>query len=106
MEILMIIVRWGIPVICAGTLSFICEKLRENDTANKAIKNAMISLLRTQIVNTVEKYEAEGYLPDYARFCLTDLYKQYKALGGNHGIEKLVEKCLDLPPIKLKGERK
>ena len=60
----------------------------------------MISLLRSQIVSKVEKYMEEGYLPDYARFCLSDLFKQYKDLGGNHGLEKLVDNCLELPPIK------
>lgn len=98
----MIILRWAIPTLCAGILAIILKKLKENDNANKAMKNAMISLLRSQIVSKIEIYEKEGYLPDYARFCLTDLHNQYKALGGNHGVEKLVDKCLELPPIKLK----
>ncbi len=102
-----IILKWGIPVICAGILSFISAKLKENDKSNKAIKEAMVSLIRSQITSKVEKYTEMGYLPDYARYCLTDLLKQYKALGGNHGIEVLVDNCLKLSPIpKKKGENK
>lgn len=106
MEILMIIVRWAIPVICTGAFTFITKKLCENDKANKAIKAAMISLIRSQITSKVEKYTEMGYLPDYARYCLTDLLKQYKALGGNHGIDVLVDNCLKLPPIKLNGGKR
>lgn len=104
MYILKLLLQWGIPVIFTGILTFISQKLKENDKSNKAIKKAMISLIRSQITSKVEKYTEMGYLPDYARYCLTDLLLQYKALGGNHGIEVLVENCLKLPPIKLKKE--
>lgn len=103
MNILKIILQWAIPVICTGLFTSISKKLKDNESANKAIKAAMISLIRSQITSKVEKYTEIGYLPDYARYCLTDLSNQYKALGGNHGIELLVQKCLELPPIKLKG---
>ena len=83
MDILKIILQWGIPVICTGIFTFISQKLKENDKSNEAIRLAMISLLRSQITSKVEKYTEMGYLPDYARYCLTDLLKQYQALGGN-----------------------
>jgi hypothetical protein len=31
---------------------------------------------------------------------LTDLFAQYTALGGNHGVNILVDETLKLPPIK------
>ena len=96
------IIKWLIPLILGGIFSYIKKELKENRHQNKFMKEAMISLLRSQIVSKAEKYMELGYLPDYARYCITDLLKQYKALGGNHGIEKLVEQCLELPPIKLK----
>lgn len=61
----------------------------------------MLSLIRSQIVSKCENYLREGYLPEYARYCLEDLFTQYKALGGNHGIEVLVNKCFELPPAKI-----
>lgn len=115
MEVLMIILNWGIPVVCTGILSLISKKLKEisaklkdNEDSNKAMKESMIILLRSQIVSKIEKYMELGYLPDYARSCITDLFTQYEALGGNHGVKKLVDNCLELPPIlnKFKKERK
>lgn len=75
-------------------------KLEDNDINNKAMKDSMIILLRSQIVSKCENYQRLGYLPDYARSCLSDLFAQYTALGGNHGVNVLVEEILKLPPIK------
>lgn len=74
------------------------SKLDDNDASNKAMKQSMISLLRSQIVSKCETYQKEGSLPDYARACLTDLFLQYETLGGNHGVKILVDETLKLPP--------
>jgi hypothetical protein len=100
MEIILIIIKWAIPVICTAILGWITKKLKENDNSNIAMKNSMIILLRSQIVSKAEKYEELEYLPDYARSCIVDLFDQYKILGGNHGVEKLVDKVLELPSIR------
>ena len=81
-DIIKIFLGWFIPFACLGGITFIWKELQDNKKSNTE----------------------EGYLPDYARFCLTDLFKQYKDLGGNHGIATLVNKCLELPPIK-KGDK-
>lgn len=76
-------------------------KLEENEKSNKAMKEATIAMLRSQIVSKCENYQKLGYLPEYARYCLTDLFKQYTALGGNHGVNVLVDEVLKLPAIKI-----
>lgn len=76
-------------------------KLEENEKSNKAMKEATIAMLRSQIVSKCENYQGLGYLPEYARYCLTDLFKQYTALGGNHGVNILVDEVLKLPSIKI-----
>lgn len=76
------------------------SKLKFNQDHNEAIRKAMISILRSQIVSKCEKYQELGYLPDYVRSCLCDLFAQYSALGGNHGVGILVDETLKLPPIK------
>lgn len=103
MGLLNLILKWAIPVICTAVLGYITKKLKDNDKSNIAMKNSMIILLRSQIVSTAEKYEELGYLPDYARSCIVDLFEQYKTLGGNHGVEILVDKVLVLPAIKKGG---
>lgn len=92
-EIIKIILNWAIPVILAGVLVFMKKMI--NDM--KAMKLSQLSLIRSQIVGKCESYMKKGFLPEYARYCLEDLFKQYKTLGGNHGIEKLVDKTFELP---------
>lgn len=76
-------------------------RLEENEKSNKAMKEATVAMLRSQIISKCETYQKLGYLPEYARYCLTDLFKQYTALGGNHGVHVLVDEVLKLPSIKI-----
>lgn len=92
-EVIKVILNWLIPVILAGILAFMKKIVKDN----KAMKLSMLSLIRSQIVGKCESYTKKGYLPEYARYCLSDLFEQYKALGGNHGIEILVNNTFELP---------
>lgn len=92
------VLGWAVPIFCGYLLGVITRKR----ATEKALKNAMVSLLRSQIVGKVEKYIALGYLPDSIRACLEDLFTQYKALGGNHGVSELVAQAYKLPPTKKK----
>lgn len=77
------------------------SKLQDNENSNKAMKEATIAMLRSQIISKCENYQRMGYLPEYARYCLTELFEQYTALGGNHGVNLLVDEVLKLPAIKI-----
>ncbi len=94
------IIKWAIPIICGGIVSLLVYIVK----SNHAMKESMVLLLRSQIVGKCEKYLEMGYLPDYARSCLDDLFKQYETLGGNHGVGKLVDQCFELPPTKKEKE--
>lgn len=95
-EILKIVINWAIPTILVGILAFMKKLINDN----KAMKSSMLSLIRSQLVGKCESYTRQGILPEYARYCLEDLFKQYKVLGGNHGVEKLVDKTFELPSTK------
>ena len=100
MNILQIIFQWVIPAVLTGLSGYIVNSLKENKKSNEAVKNSMRIILRSQIVSKVEKYESLGYLPDYARSCIEDLYAEYKNLNGNHGVDLLVNQAYNLPAIK------
>lgn len=92
--ILETIIKWLIPILGSGLIGVLTYIVK----SNHAMKNSMVLLLRSQIVGKCEKYLEMGYLPDYARSCLEDLFEQYTTLGGNHGVNKLVDQCFELPP--------
>lgn len=92
-DILKIVLGWGIPVVLGTILAFMVKIVKDN----KAMKQSMLSLIRSQIVGKCENYLRRGCIHEYARYCLEDLSKQYKILGGNHGIEALVNRTFALP---------
>ena len=97
-QILDIIIKWATPLILTAVIAFMKKTLKDS----KSMKQSMVILLRSQIVSKVEHYMKLGYLPDYARSCLEELFNQYTILGGNHGVGELVQKCFQLPPIDKK----
>lgn len=90
------ILNWLITIILGGILGYIIKIYKDS----KAMKQAMISLLRSQIVGKCETCLEQGYLQDSVRLCLEDLFEQYTVLGGNHGVKKLVDQVYQLPPKK------
>ena len=64
------------------------------------MQKSMVLLLYIQITIECEKRLSLGYLSDSARSDIEELFEQYKILGGNHGLEKLVDLVFSLPPIK------
>lgn len=89
-----------IPFILTTVLGIILKELKDNRKNNKAMQTSMVLLLYIQITIECEKHIARGYLSDSARSDIEELFKQYKILGGNHGLEKLVDLVFSLPPIK------
>ena len=92
-DILKIVLGWGIPVFLGTLLAFMVKIVKDN----KAMKESMLSLIRSQIVGKCETYLRRGCIHEYARYCLEELFKQYKILGGNHGVEALVNRTFELP---------
>ena len=66
-------------------------RLKKVKQDNEVIRLGMKALLRNEIISTYNHYEVKEYLPIYARESLSDLHKQYKALGGNGAIDSLIE---------------
>ena len=96
-ELIMTIIRWAIPFVCTALFTLMGNSLKNIRGDNRAMKAGLLAIIRSQIVSKCEEYQKRGYLPEYARYCLEDLHKQYKALGGNHGIEVLVDNTFELP---------
>ena len=71
--------------------------ITKNYKENKTIKSALLSLVRFEIVELCERAQKDKYLSEYSRISLESLRTQYKVLGGNHGIEVLIDKTFNLP---------
>lgn len=91
---------WVYGIICTGlATAFGClvRKYKCMVQRQHAMELGTQALLRAQIIHIYNKYMERGYLPIYECENIEELYKQYKNLGGNGTITKLVEKLFDLP---------
>lgn len=75
-EIKKIVLNWAIPLVLTTIFGFLVKIIKDN----KTMKESMLSLIRSQIVGKCETYMRQGFLPEYARYCLEELFKQYQAL--------------------------
>ncbi len=94
------IMKWLLTTVLTGVMGYIVKELKENKKCNSATKNSTILLLRSQIVGKCEKCIEVGCISDYTRSCIEDLYEEYEKLGGNHGVEALVNQAFSLPPVR------
>lgn len=92
-EILSLVLRWLIPFICCGFITWLNGFLGKN----KAMQEGLRSLLRAEIIRAYEKYTERGYCPIYAREPLTKVYEAYHAMGGNGTGTDFYKKTIALP---------
>lgn len=99
-EVISIVLRWLIPFICCGFITWIGGYHGKN----KAMREGLRSLLRSEIIRAYEKYTERGYCPIYAREPLTKVYEAYHAMGGNGTGTKFYNDTMDLPSSLPRGE--
>ena len=92
-EVISILVRWLIPFVCCGFITWI----NTYHGKNKAMREGVRSLLRAEIIRAYEKYTERGYCPIYAREPLTKVYEAYHAMGGNGTGTDFYRKTIALP---------
>ncbi|SDZ97271.1 hypothetical protein SAMN04515656_10210 [Eubacterium aggregans] len=87
--------------LCIGPVRRrVLQKITRDDAARAAIR----ALLRQQIIDACDKAREQGGMIFYQRENLHDMFTQYEALGGNHGIKDIVDEVLELPTVKIKKQ--
>lgn len=71
----------------------IVKEIKKQSTEREAIK----SLLRSEIIDLHRHYMECGDIPIYGRENITEMYNAYHELGGNGMATKLVEEIRALP---------
>ena len=70
-----------------------------------ALKSGVRALLRDRIIQSYNYWMEKKYCPIFARESICDMFEQYTALKGNHGVSDLMDKLLALPTEKPKVQR-
>lgn len=105
------VISIGLAVL-SGALLYIVQKLidenkelrdkKKKETKEKqdAIGNGVLELLRIQLIEYHEKYMDDDDIPSYAYENFDEMYKAYKALGGNGMIDRMKA---DIDRLRLGG---
>lgn len=84
-------------LVNCGVFKYLYNFLKEYKERDAARDDATRSLLRTEIINICHKAEEKGYLPIYNLENLNDMFRAYKALGGNGAISELYNHVKNYP---------
>ena len=89
-----------LAVGCLSTLAgMFWKKMRKYKRDNDAIKLGLQAILGDKIFHLHEKYSERGSLTAIEQDMIDFMYSAYKAVDGNHGVDKM-KKEIDKLPIK------
>ena len=96
LNILQMILSYLIPTILGGILGFISTKLKKNKKKDLAIEQGVQALLRNEIIRRYREFESKGEISILDKENLEEMFEQYKNLGGNGTVKKMMEDLLEL----------
>ena len=72
------------------------DKEKANADEQKAVKEGVLCLLRSQLIVYHEKYTKNGSITPHGLESWQHMYRSYKQLGGNGMIEHMMEEIEEL----------
>lgn len=95
-NILQIILGYIIPALLGFFIGLISTKLRKSKVKDLAIEQAVQALLRNEIIRRYREFEIKGEISILDKENLEEMFEQYKNLGGNGTVKKMMDDLLSL----------
>lgn len=95
-DVIKIIISYIIPTILGGILGLISTKLKKNKKKDLAIELGVQALLRNEIIRRYREFESKGEISILDKENLEEMFEQYKNLGGNGTVKKMMDDLLNL----------
>lgn len=95
----------GLTTYLTARVVRLAKKFKEQQDRERATEQGVKALLRNEIIKTYNHYMDKGYMPIHERDNLSNLFKQYKNLGGNGTIPPLIDELMELPVREKPGTR-
>ena len=86
-------------ILGVGTKA-ILQRLKRQETRQKAVERGVQALLRDRMLHNYNKYMEQGYAPIFAKENFENMYQQYHGLGGNGVMTQLHTAFMELPTDK------
>ena len=96
MEIWGMVVSYFVTAILGGITGFITTKLKKNKQKDQAIETGVQALLLNEIIRIYREFETKVEIPILDKENLEEMFVQYKNLGGNGTVKKMMDELLNL----------
>lgn len=90
------VIVYIITTIIGAILGFIAAKFKKNKKKDLAIEQGVQALLRNEIIRRYREFESKGEISILDKENLEEMFEQYKNLGGNGTVKKMMDDLLDL----------
>ena len=85
-----------VTTIIGAILGFIAAKYKKNKKKDLAIEQGVQALLRNEIIRRYREFESKGEISILDKENLEEMFEQYKNLGGNGTVKKMMDDLLNL----------
>lgn len=90
------ILAWFIPFILGSVITFLINRVKKDKKKDKAIETGVQALLRNEIIRRYREFESKGEISILDKENLEEMFVQYKNLGGNGTVKKMMDELLNL----------
>ena len=96
-EIILKVILTVVGFITTGVLGYLVAKVKDYKKRDTNQEEALKCLLRSNITSKYYVYNEMGSIPIYEKENIDYMFEQYKAMGGNSYVERIVKEINDLP---------
>lgn len=90
------IITYIITTLIGVAIGFLGTKLKKNKKKDLAIEQGVQALLRNEIIRRYREFESKGEISILDKENLEEMFEQYKNLGGNGTVKKMMDELLNL----------
>lgn len=87
----------GVPTVVLALYAVVWRAIKKTREDNKAIKQGIQAMLRSQMISEWNKWSEKGYAPIYARQNFENCWEQYHTLGANGVMDDIHVRFFQLP---------
>lgn len=96
-EIILKVILTVVGFITTGVLGYLVAKVKDYKKRDTNQEEALKCLLRSNITSKYYVYNEIGNIPIYEKENIDYMFEQYKLMGGNSYVERIVKEINDLP---------
>ena len=96
-EIILKVILTVVGFITTGVLGYLVAKVKDYKKRDTNQEEALKCLLRSNITSKYYVYNEMGSIPIYEKENIDYMFEQYKLMGGNSYVERIVKEINDLP---------